>query len=95
MLFDFQGKKKISSRPTLFPSIHHSGPFFDKAANLNSLNDKLLIITVIIVFTSLRAAAYAKLSGLENIFITHKSWENTGGLLGMFIHNFWLLCREI
>ncbi|RUS77424.1 hypothetical protein EGW08_014802 [Elysia chlorotica] len=31
----------------------------------------------------LRAAAYAKLSGLENIFITHKSWENTGGLLGL------------
>ncbi|GFS03789.1 zinc phosphodiesterase ELAC protein 2 [Elysia marginata] len=31
----------------------------------------------------LRAAAFAKLSGLENIFITHKSWENTGGLLGL------------
>ncbi|XP_005097731.1 ribonuclease Z, mitochondrial [Aplysia californica] len=31
----------------------------------------------------LRASAFAKLSGLENIFITHKSWENTGGLLGL------------
>lgn len=31
----------------------------------------------------LRAAAYTKISGLETIFITHKSWENTGGLLGM------------
>ncbi|KAH9502503.1 hypothetical protein Btru_068854 [Bulinus truncatus] len=31
----------------------------------------------------LRRAAFAKVSGLENIFITHKSWENTGGLLGM------------
>uniref|UniRef100_A0A0B7BCI8 Zinc phosphodiesterase ELAC protein 2 n=2 Tax=Arion vulgaris TaxID=1028688 RepID=A0A0B7BCI8_9EUPU len=32
---------------------------------------------------SLRVSAFAKLSGLEHIFITHKSWENTGGLLGM------------
>ncbi|CAG5129751.1 unnamed protein product [Candidula unifasciata] len=32
---------------------------------------------------SLRASAYAKLAGLEHVFITHKSWENAGGLLGM------------
>ncbi|GFO04211.1 ribonuclease z, mitochondrial, partial [Plakobranchus ocellatus] len=31
----------------------------------------------------LRSSALAKLSGLQNIFITHKSWENTGGLLGL------------
>ncbi|CAL1538856.1 unnamed protein product [Lymnaea stagnalis] len=31
----------------------------------------------------LRTTAFAKISGLETIFITHKSWENTGGLLGM------------
>ncbi|XP_059149294.1 ribonuclease Z, mitochondrial-like [Physella acuta] len=31
----------------------------------------------------LRSTAFAKLAGLETIFFTYKSWENTGGLMGM------------
>ncbi|KAI8796798.1 ribonuclease Z, mitochondrial [Biomphalaria glabrata] len=38
---------------------------------------------LISISRSLRQAAYAKVSGIENIFITYKNWENIGGLLGM------------
>lgn len=46
----------------------------------------------------LRSTAFAKLTGLETIFFTYKSWENTGGLMGMHwfaIINFYLVSPDI